>query len=85
MGFWDTVAKVGGAIIETAQKQAEQRQRDMDRAENNAARVHGDRELVKRFQNSSGIEKYGYAAELEKRGYLERNSEGKFQRTSKTL
>ncbi|WP_207953157.1 hypothetical protein [Paenibacillus agricola] len=27
MGFWDKVAKVGGAIVETAQRQAEQRQR----------------------------------------------------------
>ncbi|MBY3618601.1 hypothetical protein HGO21_03480 [Acinetobacter sp. CUI P1] len=37
------------------------------------------------IENSSGIEKYGYAAELEKRGYLERNAEGKFQKTNKTL
>ncbi|MEF2969105.1 hypothetical protein V3851_25305 [Paenibacillus sp. M1] len=85
MGFWDKLAKAGGTVIEAVQKQAEQQQREKENAEYMASRVDDDRELVKRFQSSSGVKKYGYAAELEKRGYLERNSEGKFQRTNKTL
>lgn len=85
MGFWNTVSKVGGAILDSVQRQAEQRQREMDRAEEKASRIEDDRELVKKFQNSSGFDKYGYAKELEYRGYLEKGSDGKYKRTNKTL
>jgi len=85
MGFWDKVSKVGLHMVETAQRQAEQRHREVEKYEYKASRINDDRELVDKFKNSSGIEKYGYAKELEKRGYLERNSEGKFQRTNKNL
>lgn len=89
MSFWKKAIKVGsavgGAILDEVQKQAEDRQRKMGIAEEKAMRVQDDRELVSKFQNSSGIEKVAYASELEKRGYLAKNSEGKFERTTKTL
>ncbi|UOK62232.1 hypothetical protein MT997_28600 [Paenibacillus sp. OVF10] len=39
-------------------------------AEEKASRVQDDRELVSKFQNSSGIEKVAYASELEKEDIL---------------
>ena len=45
-----------------------------------------DREVVDEFQFAiTSIEKNAYAEVLEKRGYLEKNSQGKYQRTSKKL
>ncbi|MDY2735253.1 hypothetical protein, partial [Intestinibacter sp.] len=45
-----------------------------------------DREVADKFEDAfTSIEKNGYAKVLEKRGYLEKNSEGKYKRTSKRL
>ena len=50
------------------------------------SRYMSDRDVAHEFQYAlTSIEKNGYAKVLEKRGYLEKNSEGKYQRTSKRL
>ncbi|WP_312085528.1 hypothetical protein [Exiguobacterium sp.] len=89
MGFWSTVAsgavKVGKAMLEEAEKSKEIRDKQLASAERRASGVNHDRDLVNCFQNSSGIDKRAYALELEKRGYLERDHEGKLKRTSKKL
>lgn len=52
----------------------------------NKSRHMSDREVVEAYNNSFiTIERKGYAKVLEKRGYIEKNSEGKYQRTSKRL
>lgn len=45
-----------------------------------------DREVANKFQSArTSIEKSCYAKILEKRGYLEKNSDGKYKKTSKRL
>ena len=44
-----------------------------------------DEELVRKFKSASGMRKVGFAMVLEERGYLEKDNEGRYRRTSKTL
>lgn len=84
MGFWDTVGKAAAGaakyVVEEAQKNEDKMNRTQARVANKS-----DREVVGKFQQSSGLDKRAYARELEDRGYLEKNSEGKYQRTDKRL
>ncbi|MFF2015732.1 hypothetical protein [Paenibacillus sp. NPDC058177] len=92
MAFWEKAEKVMNFVNdglqrmqESNQRQMEQRQEAIDRSQQKASRIENDRELVEKFKSSSGVERVGYGKELESRGYLERNSEGKMQRTNKKL
>lgn len=82
MGFFDTLGKVakevGKGVLEETKKMLE----EQNKAYANGRRM-SDRELVRKFKSASGPKKIGYARVLEDRGYLTRNSEGKFVRTSK--
>ncbi|HFJ9404240.1 TPA: hypothetical protein ACGW3F_003347 [Bacillus paranthracis] len=84
MSFWKAVGKAALGAAESMAKEAQKRE---ERVNNTQARVanKSDREVVEKFKRSSGLEKMAYARELEDRGYLEKNGEGKYQRTNKHL
>ncbi|AND10772.1 hypothetical protein P4159_02730 [Bacillus thuringiensis] len=84
MSFWKAVGKAALGAAESMAKEAQKRE---DRVNNTQARVanKSDREVVEKFKHSSGLEKMAYARELEDRGYLEKNGDGKYQRTNKHL
>lgn len=84
MGFFDVVKSIGKYAVDTAIENAEHNQEKLERAYGIGSRL-SDAELVSRFKSASGFEKAGYAKVLEERGYLEKDSEGKYQRTGKTL
>ena len=75
---WNFVKKVGLGIVNEMNKQKEK---------SNEAREIGqrlnDRELIRRYHNSSGGTKHGYAKVLEERGFLEHNNEGRLVPTDK--
>lgn len=85
MGFFDGLMKVGKAILDEGQRMQEQRERQVDNAQRRASSVNNDRDLVRRFQNASGVEKASYGRELANRGYLELGEDGKYRRTNKQL
>lgn len=84
MSFWN---KVGKAALGAVQYVAEEAQKREDAINRTQARVakKSDREVVEKFQRSSGLDKHAYARELENRGYLEKGSDGKYKRTDKNL
>lgn len=84
MSFWKSVGKVALGTVESLAKEAQKRENQMNNTQLRVAN-RSDREVVDRFQRSSGIEKSAYARELEDRGYLKKNEEGKYQRTDKYL
>lgn len=85
MGFLEGLGKFINNTVEYHNKEVERKERIVNNTERRASNIDSDRELVRRFQNSSGLEKMGYARELENRGYLEKDENGKYIRTSKTL
>ncbi|NRG44827.1 hypothetical protein HRF87_08630 [Bacillus sp. CRN 9] len=85
MNFFKGIAKVGKAILDEGQRLQEQRERQMNNAQRRASGVSNDRDLVKRFQNSSGVEKAAYGQELANRGYIDQGDDGNYKRTNKQL
>ena len=84
MGFFDALGGFAKEVGNSMMEEAKRRQEEIDKAYAHGQRL-SDRDLVRKFKNSSGLKKIGYAKVLEDRGYLERNDEGKFVRTSKRL
>lgn len=84
MGFWDIAKSVGKAVAESTMEDIQRKQNQMNNAYDRADRKT-DEQLVSSFKNASGFEKIGYAKALEDRGYLYKDEDGKYKRTSKTL
>lgn len=84
MGFFDVAKNIGKFVINDAIERAQNNQEEFERAYDVGTRAT-DEQLVKYFKTASSFQKAGYARVLEERGYLEKNSEGKYQRTGKTL
>ena len=85
MGFWDIAKSVGKAVAQSAIEDIQSKQNEVNRAYDRADRK-SDEQLVNSFKNaSSNYEKLGYAKALEDRGYLYKDGDGKYKRTSKTL
>lgn len=84
MSFWKALGKAALGAAESMAKEAQKREDQMNRTQSIVANK-SDREVVEKFQRSSGLEKHAYARELEDRGYIEKNEEGKYQRTDKYL
>lgn len=85
MSFWKNVGKV---VTDVATHVMEEAQKKEERTNKIQSRVSGrsDDEVVRKYKNASSFEeKRAYARELEARGYLSRDSEGKYQRTNKSL
>ncbi|MGD6898368.1 hypothetical protein [Bacillus infantis] len=83
MGLFKVVHKIIETFVNSALENHERVSKDIDRAQQKASGVSNDRDLVDKYKQSSGADKVGYTLELEKRGYIERNDDGKFQRTKK--
>lgn len=84
MSFLDGLGKFINNTVEYHNKEVERKERTMNNVQRSASDL-SDRELVRYFEQSSGLNKMGYARELEDRGYLEKDENGKYVRTSKTL
>lgn len=84
MSFLDGLGKFINNTVEYHNKEVEKKERTMNNVQRRASDL-SDRELVRHFEQSSGLNKMGYARELEDRGYLEKDENGKYVRTSKTL
>ncbi|PHB37068.1 hypothetical protein [Bacillus wiedmannii] len=84
MSFWKAVGKAALGAAESMAQEAQKREERVNRTQSRVTNK-SDREVVEKFQRSSGLEKMAYARELENRGYLEKNGEGKYQRTDKHL
>ena len=70
--------KIGKGIMNQMNKFREQ----SDEARAIGERLN-DRELIRRYRNSSGGRKHGYAKVLEERGFLEKNNDGVLVPTNK--
>ncbi|MTO10415.1 hypothetical protein GMB50_10500 [Turicibacter sanguinis] len=72
----------------TASNERNQREKNrvelnVKQIENNAKSISSDKDLIRRFVNSTGVEKEGYGRELTRRGYFQINSDGKYIKTNK--
>ncbi|MDX5979681.1 hypothetical protein SIL77_00140 [Exiguobacterium profundum] len=92
MSFWKNVGKVATSVGKVATNVAmhllEEAQKKEERINKIQSRVSekSDEEVVRKHKNATfSEEKQAYVRELEERGYLSRDSEGKYQRTNKTL
>ncbi|MTO10417.1 hypothetical protein GMB50_10510 [Turicibacter sanguinis] len=90
--YTQTLEKVSSAMEEKMEKKQRQlesemykRERQIRNAELKASSLQSDKDLVNQFKSSQGYDKVAYAKELESRGYLKRDEDGKFKRTNKTL
>ncbi|OTY75374.1 hypothetical protein BK749_14120 [Bacillus thuringiensis serovar vazensis] len=72
MSFWKAVGKSALGAAESMAQEAQKREERVNRTQSRVANK-SDREVVEKFQRSSGLEKMAYARELENRGYLEKN------------
>ena len=84
MSFLDGLGKFINNTVEYYNKEVEKKERTINNVQRRASDL-SDMELVRHFKQSSGLNKMGYARELEDRGYLEKDENGKYVRTSKTL
>ena len=84
MSFWKAVGKVALGVADSLVKEGQKREDTINRTQSRVANK-SDRDVVEKFQHSSGLDKHAYARELEDRGYLEKNAEGKYQRTDRNL
>lgn len=84
MGFWNTVGKAAAGAAKYMVEEAQKREDSINRTQARVAKK-SDREVVEKLKRSSGLEREAYARELADRGYLEKNEEGKYQRTDKYL
>ena len=84
MGFFRGLGEAAKFIGEGFLDEVKKKQEERDRAYAEGQRMT-DEELVRRFKSASGMRKVGFAMVLEERGYLEKDSEGRYRRTSKTL
>lgn len=84
MGFFRGLGEAAKYIGEGLLDEVKKKQEERDIAYYDGQRMT-DKELVRRFKSASGMRKVGFAMVLEERGYLEKDSEGKYRRTSKTL
>ena len=84
MGFFRGLGEAAKYVVKGLLEDVKQKQEERDRAYAEGQRMT-DEELVRRFKSASGMRKVGFAMVLEERGYLEKDSEGRYRRTSKTL
>ncbi|QGM31944.1 hypothetical protein GI482_16990 [Bacillus sp. N3536] len=84
MSFWNKVGKAAIGAVQHVAAEAQKREDTINRTQSRVANK-SDREVVDKLKRSSGLERQAYARELEDRGYLEKNEEGKYQRTDKYL
>ena len=84
MGFFRGLGEAAKYVGKGLLEDVKQKQEERDRA---YAEVQcmTDEELVRKFKSASGMRKVGFAMVLEERGYLEKDNEGRYRRTSKTL
>lgn len=84
MGFFRGLGEAAKFIGEGFLDEVKKKQEEREIAYYDGQRMT-DEELVRKFKSASGMRKVGFAMVLEERGYLEKDSEGKYRRTSKTL
>ena len=79
-GLGEAAKYVGKGLLEDVKQKQEERDRAYAEGQ-----CMTDEELVRKFKSASGMRKVGFAMVLEERGYLEKDNDGRYRRTSKTL